>query len=182
MTALLLEAPSDHREHLGDAPDPLEQRSWRLANGLLGLGLSSGDRIALLCCDLHADDFLVAYAAVRKLAAVPVLLSEEAAERSALLPPWIRPQAVLACEEGCELWQRGGGRGLVITDAPFMLWWKALEARASAEEWDLDADPRRADEIDLIVDVTPDGGLRVRALPSHLSTMTNGSPLVRVPF
>lgn len=152
----------------------LERRSWRLANGLLGLGLSSGNRIALVCCESHSDDFLVGYAAVRKVAATPVLLSKEAAAQSAMLPPWARARAVLACPEGWELWQRGGGSGLVITDAPSMFWWKALEATASAEEWPLDAKGDGFDDVDIVVDVGPSGRLTIRTLSAHGLTPKGG--------
>ena len=153
MSALLQEATDE----------ALERRSWRLANGLVGLGLTSADCIAVLCCASHADDFLVGYSAIRKLSATAVLISPDAAAQAAMLPPWARPRAVLACPEGWEAWHRGGGGGLVITDAPLKMWWKALEARASEEPWPLTANGSGRE--DLVVEVDPDGTLEIRTVP-----------------
>ena len=145
--------------------EALERRSWRLAHGLSSLGLTSADCIALLCCASHADDLLVGYSAVRKLSATAVLVSQDAAAHAARFPSRARPRAVLACPEGWEAWQRGGGGGLVITDAPLKMWWKALEARASDEPWPLTANG--GGPHDIVVEVDPRGALQVRTVPPH---------------
>jgi hypothetical protein len=111
----------------------LHRRSNRLAHGLATLGVTSDDRVALLCCDAHAPDLLVAYLAAQKLAAVAVVVSPTTAPRElrALLGD-AAARLVLACPEGVSAARRAGASGVIVGDGEGVTWWKALELRQPA--------------------------------------------------
>lgn len=130
-------APAEHRHAKSDserlpgrATSFLQVRAGRLQRGLASLGIGPGDEVAVVCCDQHLPDRLVALAALDHLGGVAVVPPEwthsvmcEIAQN--------RPKAVLACEEGVAGWRDVNGRGIVIGEGHNILWWKSLECRHS---------------------------------------------------
>jgi non-ribosomal peptide synthetase component F len=110
----------------------LDRRSNRLARGLVSLGVGPGDRVALLCCEDHSDDRLVAELAAGKLEAgqICIPLDLDVVElRDRLLG--LRPTVVLACREGVAAWRATGVACRVVGDETGVIWWKLLELRHS---------------------------------------------------
>lgn len=108
----------------------LEVRAGRLQRGLASLGIGAGDEVAVVCCDEHVPDRLVALAALERLKAATVIPSEWTSVVIGEIAHG-RPKAVLACEEGVAAWQDVNGTGIVIGEGHNILWWKSLECRHS---------------------------------------------------
>lgn len=103
----------------------LDRRSNRLARALVGLGVTPGDEVAVVCCDIHAPDLLVAHLAATKAGAITTVLPLDLAGETGA-------PVVLACAEGVGACRAAGVRAMVVGDATGVVWWKALELRQSA--------------------------------------------------
>src|SRR5204863_8155254 len=57
----------------------LDKRSNRLGRALVAMGIEPRQRVALLCCENHPGDLMVAYVGVQKAGAVSVVLPPAAA-------------------------------------------------------------------------------------------------------
>jgi acyl-CoA synthetase (AMP-forming)/AMP-acid ligase II len=142
----------------------LDRRSNRLARALVDLGVAPGDTVAVVCCDAHAPDLLVAHLAAVKTGAVTTVLPLDLAGGA-------RASVVLACAEGVGACRAAGVRGLVVGDAMGVVWWKALELRQSAARFHCPAAaadaPGAAEPASLPVSLE-NGGL-LHALPLSTS-------------
>jgi non-ribosomal peptide synthetase component F len=103
----------------------LDRRSNRLARGLVDLGVTPGDRVAIVCCDAHAPDLVVGYLAACKVGARAIVLSLDGAGRA-------EASVVLACAEGVAACRASGVRGLIVGEETGVVWWRAVELRQSA--------------------------------------------------
>lgn len=104
------------------ARDRRECRTNRVARMMLSLGVGREARVAIACCDRHRLDGSVARAAADRIGAQVLTLGH--ARRG-----HIRPDLVLACEEGLERWKGLGIHARVVSNSPGTLWWKLLESR-----------------------------------------------------
>ena len=103
----------------------LDRRSNRLARALVDLGVAPGEKVAVVCCDRHAPDLLVAHLAANKAGAIiNVLPFDLVGDADAAV--------VLACAEGVGACRAAGVRAPIVGDATGVVWWKALELRQSA--------------------------------------------------
>lgn len=123
-------AHSDCERLPGGATSLIQVRAGRLERGLASLGIGPGDQVAVVCCDQHLPDRLVALASLERLGAAAVM-------PSGWTHPVVgeiaraRPKAVLACEDGVAVWRDVNGTGILIGEGINILWWKALECRHS---------------------------------------------------
>jgi hypothetical protein len=103
------------------------------------LGIGSGTRVAVISCPEHRIDAAVGYVAIHKCGAQPLIGMFHSPPEASLLCALLETagaDAVLACTDYLE---RHGlaSRGRFIADAPGVIWWKALEARHSADPLEL---------------------------------------------
>jgi non-ribosomal peptide synthetase component F len=111
----------------------VDRRSDRLARGLLSLGLTTGDRVVVLCCENHKTDRAVGYRGCQKADLQPVMLPLAVPIESLRTHlKSSRPQLILACSEGVTAWRQTGVACRVVGDEPGVTWWKLLEARHPA--------------------------------------------------
>ena len=139
----------------------LDRRSNRLARALVALGVAPGDRVDVVCCDVHAPDLLVGHLAATKAGATTAVLPLDQAAGAG-------GSVVLACAEGVGACRAAGVRSTIVGDATGVIWWKALELRQSAARF-----PGLADAAHLPPAVEP------RSLPVSLE---NGGLLHAVPL
>ena len=115
------------------SPKVLE-RARRLGRGLKSLGVRSGQRVIVLCCDHHLEDRSAAVAALEGLDAVPVVPADwDERTLTRLFAKRSLPSVHLACEEGVAAWRAVSGTGIMIGDGDGVMWWKGLECRHAAE-------------------------------------------------
>lgn len=113
-------------------PELVDRRSNRLARAVRRLGVLEGETVAVVVCD--DDERSVAVAAAQKAGARVVVIScatqpeQFAARYRAELV-----KAVIACEEGVEVWRASRVGGLILGDGEGVPWWKLAELRESAE-------------------------------------------------
>lgn len=114
--------------------DTINHRSNQLARAVRRAGLRPGEVAAVVCCERHGVDALVAETASRKAGASVVKLPWNAPPSEfARLHRICEVKLVLACEEGVAAWHESRCSGLIIGDGPDVLWWKLAERRESAE-------------------------------------------------
>jgi non-ribosomal peptide synthetase component F len=122
----------------------LDRRSNRLARALVDLGVAPGDEVAVVCCEAHAPDLLVAHLAAGKAGATSIVLPLDRAAAAG-------GSVVLACAEGVTACHAAGARATIVGDGPGVVWWKALELRQSAARF---VSPARAAGAPLSVEPT----------------------------
>ena len=134
----------------------LDKRSNRLGRALVAIGIEPRQRVALLCCENHPGDLMVAYVGVQKAGAVSVVLPPAAAtDDIAVVLRLVHPRLVIACSEGLDAWKAAGVPARVVGDAPEVVWWKALELKHPPDSFQV---PGHVDEVaEVLVHPTPDG-------------------------
>jgi non-ribosomal peptide synthetase component F len=134
----------------------LDKRSNRLGRALVAMGIEPRQRVALLCCEDHPGDLMVAYVGVQKAGAISVVLPPAAAtDDLAGVLRMTEPRLVIACSEGLEAWKAAKVPARVVGDAPDVVWWKALELKHPPDPFQV---PGRADEIaEVVVHPADDG-------------------------
>jgi non-ribosomal peptide synthetase component F len=134
----------------------LDKRSNRLGRALVAMGIEPGQRVALLCCENHPGDLMVAYVGVQKAGAVSVVLPPAAAtDDLAGVLRLTAPKLVIACSEGLEAWNATKVPARVVGDAPDVVWWKALELKHPPDPFQVPGHPDEVAEV--IVEPGPDG-------------------------
>ena len=109
-----------------------DRRSNRLARGLVSLGVGPGDRVAVLCCDDHCGDRMIAEQATAKAGATATAVPVELAPaelRGRLVR--LRAAVIVACSHGVAAWRETGFACRVVGDETGVIWWKLLELRHS---------------------------------------------------
>ncbi len=126
----------------------LDKRSNRLGRALVAMGIEPRQRVALLCCEDHPCDLMVAYVGVQKAGAISVLLPPSAdTDQIAEVLHLVKPRLVIACSEGSEALKAAQVPVRVVGDAPDVVWWKALELKHSPDPFQVPAHPDEIAEV-----------------------------------
>lgn len=108
----------------------IDERSDRLARALRRIGLVPGNKIAIVCCDLHSEDARAAvYAATKNQSRYVEIQTDADLDELCAVFEQEPIRFILACAEGADLWNKHSLPGVLIADAPGGYWWRALELR-----------------------------------------------------
>jgi acyl-CoA synthetase (AMP-forming)/AMP-acid ligase II len=146
----------------------LDRRANRFARALRAAGAEPGRRVAVLCCDAHAPDLIVAtLAAWRAGTVVAVVAPGGAAELGSSIAT-LAPAVTAACSDGVAAWKAAGLVGRLLGDSPDVTWWRAAELRQPVDP--LEAAAGLDDPAEAILDARPGGGWSVHTL-SHRAVL-----------
>jgi hypothetical protein len=115
----------------------LERRSNRLARALRRLGVTTGATVHALLDDPDGIDGQVALVAARKIGAEISMRAVPSEEGKAIAVATTLPvktlDVIIASEAGVRALQAANVCGVILGDGPGVRWWRAAEARESAE-------------------------------------------------
>jgi acyl-CoA synthetase (AMP-forming)/AMP-acid ligase II len=151
----------------------LDRRANRLARALHAAGADPGRRVAVVCCDAHAPDLLVAVVAAWRAGTVAAVVAPGEPAMVASAYSTLAPSVTVACSDGVRAWKDAGIVGRLLGDSPDVTWWRAAELRQPPDP--LEAIAGADDPAEAVLDARPGGGWSVHTL-THAQVAARCTP------